>query len=102
MRTLGFEIGQREIREGQCGMGARTSNPFLSAKQAFPRCGRAFCFFSHPNLNRYLIMPRRGIVEWILGLERNQFTIAYFCSPKQIKFTPELNISLQGNEIAII
>ena len=44
MRTLGFEIDQREIREGPCGMRARTSNPFLSAKQAFSIRGRAFCF----------------------------------------------------------
>jgi hypothetical protein len=46
MRTLGFEIDQREIREGLCGMAERMSNPFLSAKQAFSRRGRAFCFLA--------------------------------------------------------
>ncbi|PZX56053.1 hypothetical protein LV84_02420 [Algoriphagus ratkowskyi] len=33
VRTLGFEIDHREIREGQCGMLARMSNPFLSTSK---------------------------------------------------------------------
>jgi hypothetical protein len=34
MRTLGFEIDRREIREGLCGKVSGTSNPFLSAEKA--------------------------------------------------------------------